>query len=150
MEQIIVTRKDGATSYPIVSRQSFRAITSARQSFKLLGEDVVSMTVESTDVIPFRIGDYITVFGRMYTLNRLPEMTKAGANRYTYNLEFEGIAYEMTRAIYELSIDTTNNQLQDVQGDSLTGDLRRFASVIVSNMNRVFPGKWVLGTCPDA
>ena len=150
MEQIIVTRKDGATSYPIVSRQSFRAITSARQSFKLLGEDVVSMTVESTDVIPFRIGDYITVFGRMYTLNRLPEMTKAGANRYTYNLEFEGIAYEMTRAIYELSIDTTNNQLQDVQGDSLTGDLRRFASVIVSNMNRVFPGKWVLGTCPES
>ena len=150
MEQIIVTRKDGATSYPIVSRQSFRAITSARQSFKLLGEDVVSMTVESTDVIPFRIGDYITVFGRMYTLNRLPEMTKAGANRYTYNVEFEGIAYEMTRAIYELSIDTTNNQLQDVQGDSLTGDLRRFASVIVSNMNRVFPGKWVLGTCPES
>lgn len=150
MEQIVITRKDGATSYPIVSRQSCQTISSAKQSFKLLGEDVVTMTVESADVIPFRIGDYITVFGRMYTLNRLPEMTKSGAHKYTYELEFEGIAYEMMRVIYELSVNTTDNQLQDVQGDALTGDLNRFATVLIANMNRGFPGAWVLGECPES
>lgn len=52
------------------------------------------------------------------------------------------------RASYDLTIDTTSNQLQDVQADSLTGNLRRFADVLISNANRVFPGKWAVGECP--
>lgn len=53
------------------------------------------------------------------------------------------------RATYDVTIDTTNNKLQDVQGDSLTGDLCRFLTVLIANANRVFPGKWRLGSCPD-
>jgi len=148
MEQIIITRKDGTTTYPLLSRQSCRNITSATQSFQLLGEDVIKMSVVSGTAIDFQIGDYITVFGRRYTLNRLPEMSKDGANTFEYNIEFEGVPYEMMRAIFELSISTTNNQLQDVQGDSLTGNLNRFATVLIANLNRVFPNTWELGTCP--
>lgn len=50
---------------------------------------------------------------------------------------------------YDVTIDTTTNELQDVQGDTLTGDLHRFMTVLVANANRVFPGKWVLGVCPE-
>ena len=149
MEQIIITRKDGATTYPLVSRQSFRTITSAKQIFQLLGKDVVKLTVESGDAVQFAIGDHFMMFGRLYTLNRLPEMVKNGEFNYSYTAEFEGVAYEMTRAIYELTVDTTNNQLQDVQGDSLTGNLKRFADVLIANLNRIFPNTWVLGTYPS-
>jgi len=148
MGQIIVTRRNGATTYPLLSHQSCSSITSATQSFQLLGEDIVRMSVVSGSAIDFQIGDYITVFGRRYTLNRLPEMTKESAKTFEYNIEFEGVPYEMARVIFELSINTTNNQLQDVQGDSLTGNLNRFATVLIANMNRIFPNTWELGTCP--
>ena len=55
----------------------------------------------------------------------------------------------MMRVTYDLTIDTTSNQLADVSGDSLTGNLRRFATVMVSNLNRVFKNMWELGECPD-
>lgn len=150
MEQIIVTRKDNATTYPIVARYSCQIIKSATQTYQLLGEDVVNISVESSSPIDFQIGDHITVFGRVYTLNRLPGIDKGGEYKYSYTAEFEGVPYEMMRAIYELSVDTTNNQLQDVQGDSLTGNLSRFATVMIANLNRVFPNMWELGSCPES
>lgn len=150
MEQIVITRKDGTTTYPVLSRQTCQTITSATQSFQLLGDDIVKLSIESGTAIEFRIGDYITVFGRVYSMNRLPEISKDGENSYSYNAEFEGVPYEMARVMFELSINTTNNQLQDVQADSLTGNLNRFATVLIANMNRIFPNKWVLGTCPTS
>ena len=61
----------------------------------------------------------------------------------------EGVQYDLLRATYDLTIDTTSNKLQDVQGDALTGDLRRFATVLISNASRVFAGQWALGECPE-
>ena len=61
----------------------------------------------------------------------------------------EGVQYDLLRVTYDLTIDTTSNKLQDVQGDALTGDLRRFATVLISNASRVFAGQWALGECPE-
>ena len=61
----------------------------------------------------------------------------------------EGAQYDLLRVTYDLTIDTTSNKLQDVQGDALTGDLRRFATVLISNASRVFAGQWALGECPE-
>lgn len=61
----------------------------------------------------------------------------------------EGLQYDLLRATYDLTIDTTSNTLQDVQSDALTGDLRRFATVLISNASRVFAGQWALGECPE-
>ena len=82
-------------------------------------------------------------------LNRLPKVKKTGMHEFQYDLEFEGIQYDLFRVTYDVTIDTTTNELQDVQGDTLTGDLHRFMTVLVANANRVFPGKWVLGVCPE-
>ena len=57
--------------------------------------------------------------------------------------------YDLFRITYDLTVDTTTNELQDVQGDTLTGNLHRFMTVLIANANRVFPGKWKLGACPD-
>lgn len=147
MEQIVVTRKDG-TTYPLAVKREVTAIKQATQSWGLLGDDVVNVTVESPYPQTYAIGDSISVFGRTYRLNQLPRVRRTGAHKYAYDLTFEGVQYDLLRAFYDVTIETTGNTLQDVQGDALTGDLRRFATVLVSNANRVFPGRWRLGTCP--
>lgn len=148
MEQIIITRKDG-TTYPLAVKREATDIKEARQSWGLLGDDVVNISVESPYPQHYEIGDYFNVFGRTYKLNQLPRLRKLGMHKYAYELTFEGIQYDLLRAFYDVTIETTGNTLQDVQGDALTGNLKRFASVLISNANRVFPGKWKLGACPD-
>lgn len=145
---IIITKPNGSR-VPMESRATATAITAAKQNWALNAEDTIAITVVSPFPQSYGIGDVITVFGRDYRLNRLPKVSKTGMQEYQYDLEFEGIQYDLMRVTYDVNINTTNNQLQDIQGDSLTGDLKRFMEVLISNANRVFPGKWALGVCPE-
>ncbi len=145
---IIITKPNGSR-VPMESRATATAITAAKQAWALNAEDTIAITVVSPFPQSYGIGDVITVFGRDYRLNRLPKVSKTGMQEYQYDLEFEGIQYDLMRVTYDVNINTTNNQLQDIQGDSLTGDLKRFMEVLISNANRVFPGKWALGVCPE-
>lgn len=147
-EDLIIIKRNG-NRVPLQSRRTATAVTSARQNWTLNGDDTVDITVESPFRQSYEIGDKISIFGRDYTLNRLPKPKKTGMHEFQYTLQFEGVQYDLLRATYDVTIDTTNNTLQDVQGDSLTGDLRRFLTVLIANANRVFPGKWRLGSCPD-
>lgn len=145
---IIITKPNGSR-VPMESRATATAITAAKQNWALNAEDTIAITVVSPFPQSYGIGDVITVFGRDYRLNRLPKVSKTGMQEYQYDLEFEGTQYDLMRVTYDVNINTTNNQLQDIQGDSLTGDLKRFMEVLISNANRVFPGKWALGVCPE-
>lgn len=147
-EDLIIIKRNG-NRVPLQSRRTATAVTSARQNWTLNGDDTVDITVESPFPQSYDIGDKISIFGRDYTLNRLPKPKKTGMHEFQYTLQFEGVQYDLLRATYDVTIDTTNNTLQDVQGDSLTGDLRLFLTVLIANANRVFPGKWRLGSCPD-
>lgn len=145
---IIITKPNG-DRVPMESRRTATSITAAKQTWALNAEDTIAITVVSPFPQSYGIGDAITVFGRDYRLNRLPKVKKSGFAEYQYDLEFEGIQYDLLRVTYDVNINTTNNELQDIQGDSLTGDLKRFMDVLISNANRVFPGKWALCKCPE-
>lgn len=147
-ENLILIKRNG-NRVPLQVRHTATAVTSAKQNWTLNGDDTIDITVESPFPQRYDIGDKISVFGRDYTLNRLPKPKKTGMHEFQYSLQFEGVQYDLLRATYDVTIDTTNNKLQDVQGDSLTGDLCRFLTVLIANANRVFPGKWRLGSCPD-
>ena len=147
MEQIIIKR--GNTLIPLASKKTATSIKSATQNVALLGDDTLNIVVVSPFKLDFLIGDTTFVYGNIYKLNRLPKVKKNGMYEFEYELEFEGAQYDMMRVTYDLTIDTTSNQLADVSGDSLTGNLRRFATVMVSNLNRVFNNMWELGECPD-
>lgn len=143
-----MTRPNGNRA-PLSVRRTATVITSASQTWNLNADETVNITVQSPFPQQYEIGDKITVFGRDYTLNRLPQVRKTGMQEFVYTLIFEGVQYDLIRAQYELSVETSGNTLQDVQGDSLTGTLHKFMEVLVANANRVFPGKWSLGTCPE-
>lgn len=147
MEQIIIKR--GNTLIPLASKKTATSIKSATQNVALLGDDTLNIVVVSPFKLDFFIGDTTFVYGNIYKLNRLPKVKKNGMYEFEYELEFEGAQYDMMRVTYDLTIDTTSNHLADVSGDSLTGNLRRFATVMVSNLNRVFKNMWTLGECPD-
>lgn len=148
LTNIFITKANGSR-VPIANRRTATDISSAKQNWALNAEDTVSITVVSPFPQTYGIGDKITIFGRDYKLNRLPKVKKTGMHEFQYDLEFEGIQYDLFRVTYDVTIDTTTNELQDVQGDTLTGDLHRFMTVLIANANRVFPGKWVLGVCPE-
>ena len=149
MEQIIIHQADG-TVRPLIDRLNPTNIASAKQKREINNADTVSMSIQSTNPQVFNIGDWISVFGRVYRLNRLPKVKKDGEFGYTYDLEFEGIQYDLLRAMYNVNVDTTNNTIKDVTGDSLTGDLARFMAVLIANANRVFPGVWSIGQMPES
>lgn len=148
LTNIIITQPNG-NRVPMQNRRTATGVVSAKQNWGLNAEDTVDITVESPFPQTYNIGDRITIFGRDYKLNRLPSVKKTGMHEFQYTLQFEGVQYDLFRVTYDLTIDTTMNKLQDIQGDSLTGNLRRFMTVLVANANRVFPGKWKLGVCPD-
>lgn len=147
MEQIVVTHKD-QTSFVLKSKENMTSF-SATQTVELLGGDVIDMTVESATRLQFLIGDKIVLFGRDYTLNNLARETKKGERIYMYEIQWEGSQYDLMRANYSVNVDTTSNAVQDLSGESLTGDLEMFLTVLLSNIERVFPGKWALGTYPQ-
>lgn len=134
MEQIIITRANGAI-VPIANKKTATSIKSASQNITLLGDDTVSIVVVSPFKQTYFLGDTINIYGNPYRLNRLPKVRKNGMHEFQYELEFEGMQYDMMRVTYDLTIDTTNNKLADVSAESLTGSLHRFATVLISNMN---------------
>ena len=140
MEQIIVKHPDGSTT-PLLSRRGVSTLSKAEQKVALLGDDIVEISISSATPIEFALGDTIEVYGKTYTLNVLPDIKKTGTKKFTYDLTFEGLQYELIDAQFLLPEDTTT-------GDSLTADLTRFLQILLSNVTRVFPGKWALGEYP--
>lgn len=124
-------------------------VYSAKQVRSLLEEDYVEIVLESVESTHVYIGDTITVYGRSYTVNQLPETEKTGSRQFRHTIRFEGVQYSMARAAFLLNVDTTSLALQDVSGSSLIGDIKTFLDVLVANMNRVYPGKWAVGSYPS-
>jgi hypothetical protein len=139
MEQIIITHPNGSQT-PLVSMQNASGITKAEQNVSLLADDIVNISVQSATPLPFVLGDTIEVYGKTYTLNQLPTIKKTGDRRFNYDLVFEGVQYELLDAQFLLPDDTIS--------DSFTGTLFAFVQILVSNANRVFPGKWSVGEYP--
>ena len=86
-ENLIIIKRNG-NRVPLESRRTATAVTSARQNWTLNGDDTVDITVESPFRQSYDIGDKISIFGRDYTLNRLPKPKKTGMHEFQYSLQF--------------------------------------------------------------
>jgi|GEM_PF-2779050 len=144
MEQIVVRRAGGGT-LNLFSREPYCSVTKASQKQGLLADDVISLSVEAAVPLPFAIGDRILAFGTEYTLNLLPTAKKRAQQKFEYELTFEGPQYSLLRLLY-FDIDTTG--VSTGTEFSLTGDLKLFVGVLMSNLARGLPG-WSLGAVPE-
>lgn len=139
MEQIIITHPDGEKLH-LFSKQRPSTISKATQKVALLSDDLLSLTVVSAEPIAFDFGDVVTIFGKPYRLNQLPEPTKEGERKYTYEVTLEGLQYDLIDVIYKLP--------EGCYGEQLYGDLEAHLTALMWNLNRIYPSKWVLGTFP--
>lgn len=140
MEQIIIKKPDG-TEIPLFSRKNVSSVSKASQKTALLSDDVVSITVSSALPLDLDIGCVLILYGKPYKLNQLPEPAKEGERRYTYELRFEGLQYDLIDVHYHLP--------EDAYGETYYSDLAGHLQVLMWNINRIFPRKWVLGTYPE-
>ena len=139
MEQIIIIKADG-TQIPLFSRKNTSCVSKAAQKTALLSEDIVSISLTSAVPLDLGIGDHILLYGKPYKLNQLPEPTKEGERRYTYDLKFEGLQYDLIDVHYHLP--------EDAYGETYYSDLAGHLQALMWNINRIYPGKWILGAYP--
>ena len=139
MEQIVITHPNGET-LKLFSKERPSTISKATQKVALLSDDLVSLTVVSAEPIEFQLGDRITVFGKQYRINQLPEPTKEGERKFTYEVTLEGLQYDMLDVVFKLP--------EGCYGEQLYTDLEGHLTALIWNLNRLYPGKWTLGTFP--
>ena len=104
---------------------------------KLLGENVISIDVLCDSPIAIQIGDTISYQSEIFTLNRVPDITKKNANTFQYKADFEGRLYDLYNQLL-FSID-------DLCDFSYTAQGYEFIQLIVDSMNQIDAG-WTLGT----
>lgn len=111
----------------------------SEQSCKLLGEDIVKVFFESKTSINFNIGDYITVWGKTYTLNTFPVVRKIASRLFEYEATFEGKLYELSKVVF-LDLDSSGVHMS--HEFFVTGNIELFASLIENNLQRVYNLSW--------
>ena len=140
MEQIIIYHPDG-TAIPLISKKNVSVVSKATQKTALLSDDVISITVSSAVPLDLHIGDTARIYGKPYKLNQLPEPTKNGERRYSYELRLEGLQYDLIDVHYHLP--------ENAYGETFYADLKGHLAVLVWNINRIYPSKWALGEFPE-
>lgn len=146
MERIIIRHPNGET-LPLYGRANVAKIQSGQQKKKLLGENIVEMTIRSATPIEFIIGDKITVFGEDYTLNLLPEAKKVSERQYEYSVTFESAQYDLAKVVF---LDEDKSGLSTSTNFTLRANLEEIAGIIINNLARVYgEGKWELAKTPD-
>lgn len=140
MEQIIIYHPDG-TAIPLISKKNVSVVSKATQKTALLSDDVISITVSSAVPLDLRIGDTARIYGKPYKLNQLPEPTKNGERRYSYELRLEGLQYDLIDVHYHLP--------ENAYGETFYANLQGHLAVLLWNINRIYPNKWALGEFPE-
>lgn len=97
-------------------------------SKKLLGENLIKASFTLTQYVQFQLGDFVNFKGQTYSINKEPEVTKASAREWQYNIEFHGPEYAMESALFMLDGKSDFPLNKDVDG---------FLDLIINNLNRV-------------
>jgi hypothetical protein len=137
-EILTVTHSDGTTFLLHSSGSTATCVKDAEQSIELNGSDTVTISVESTSVLPFSLGDTITIGGIIYTLNLLPSVAKTSSRLFSYKATFEGLHYLLLNTAWIMPFSALS--------DALAGDLETYATQLVTNLNRAQPNMWEIGT----
>jgi hypothetical protein len=146
MEHLIILKPNGDRLARLYGAASPVKITKGEQKKKLLGENTVTLTVESVDPISFAIGDSVKVFGETYYLNLLPKVERTSDKHYIYDITFESAQYELSKIVF---LDEDKKGLSTSSEFTLMANLAEIVAIICNNMNRVYgAGKWVVGSTP--
>lgn len=109
-------------------------VKSAEQKRDLLGEDTVTVKTESATAMEYMVGDYIEVFGDVYTLNKINEPTKIGERKFENTMVFEGLQYKLLDAQYRNTDAAGHNPSGEFQ---LVANMGLLMNLLINNIKRV-------------
>lgn len=147
MGQITIIKRDG-TKINLIRTEPFCTVSNAVQNFTLMGDDNVQLTIRSSEMMDFGIGDKILVGGDEYSVRTKNTREIIGENKYTYEVAFYGVMYELMKSLYR---NTDANGKSSKTTFDLTYTLADFVKVIIYNVSRDYPGLWLFDAdnCPD-
>lgn len=113
-------------------------------SVKASGEDIVKVYFTSKTPVKLGIGNSIVVFDRSFFINTQPIVKKTSSRLYEYECTFEAYIYDLSKVAL-LDVDATGVHFS--HEFSLTGTLSTFATLIQTNLARVFgASKWYVAS----
>lgn len=98
MTEINIEKADG-TLVSLNSKKPLRAVKSAVMKDELMGEDTVTLTVESAEPIEFAVGDKLRALGKTYFLNSPPKVQRTGRRYLTYTVVWESAKYDLSKVV---------------------------------------------------
>ncbi|TDX83995.1 coiled-coil domain-containing protein [Epilithonimonas xixisoli] len=145
MGEIVINR--GSQKIDLLSLIPFVTVTNANHIQEILSADRIEITIETVNPMLFYLGDYIIQAGRKFTLNQDPKMQKLNETHYIYNLNFEGVQYDLLRKKY-FNYDSEGFY---TTGDfPLTGEIDVFLVTLLNNAERdEIEYDWILGEVPQ-
>ncbi len=140
MEQIEIIKRDG-TVVKCFSQEPFCTPTQAVQDKTLMSDDTVKITLRTTQPYTFSKGDRVEINGAVYKIRTTPERVLQSESDYVHTLTFYGAMYDLMRCQYR-NTDANGHSSKSIF--DLTYTISEFAQVIIFNMNRDYPGEWLL------
>lgn len=117
------------------------SLVSARLDREIMVSDIAYYKINSTEKLDLKINDYVEIFGEKYKINKRPTEKKLSKSEYIYDVEFEGLMYDLSKAKF-FNADVTG--YKTTSSFSLTGTIEAFLIVIKNNLQRI-SAKWEIG-----
>lgn len=145
MTEINIEKADG-TFVSLNSKKPLRAVKSAVMKDELMGEDTVTLTVESAEPIEFAVGDKLQALGKTYFLNSPAKVQRTGRRYLTYTVVWESAKYDLSKVVMVNEFAGGKETVNETEFD-YTGEFTRLMDLLVSNMCRVYgKGSWTWKT----
>lgn len=114
---------------------------SSVQVKRIMAENEIRLQFAVNHQCAFLIGDYCTVYGEVYKLNKPATEEKITVNEYRYNMTMEGYQYDLTKVMYLFYGD--DNSIKE--GDfALMGNAETFIDLLLKNLQRI-DNSWTKG-----
>lgn len=140
-----IIKRAGIEHLSLVERGK-RTITSASLGQGMLTDDTVKFSVISNSHLDIKINDTIEVFGSIYRINVLPSFKKNGNSSYSYEIEAQGLMYDLLRCKF---FNADGEGFKTTTNFPLIGNLEVFLIAIRNNMRR-YSIDWEIGSFVNA
>lgn len=120
---------------------SIKPDSSSNQTKGIMGDNVITLQFDLSKLVPFQIGDWCTVYGENYFINKLPIVKKNSSRFYEYTLTMQSEYFDLAKVQF-MFYDANNELAEGVF--SLMGNPDIFIDLLIKNANRVGAG-WTKG-----
>lgn len=132
--------REGEVIFDLVKRGKI-TIQNASLNKTILSDDTATFKVVSDSQLDLKINDSVVVYDKTYRINSLPSVNKLNSKQYEYDIQAQGLMYDLLRCKF---FNSDGNGVKFDVDFPIIGTIETFLICIVNNMQR-FSDKWEVG-----